>query len=290
MNKLKIAAALVICQSLALVAPAFCQAQSVNQSTKIAESVPAQVHNTVPPEMQDTGGQGLFDENGNLFMEEVADPKAKPKQKPKLLPIDLSRVGVSVNERGEIVPLRDPNNPTGVQQKFNVVEQYNEILPGGYYPGISPLGPGYLNGGFYPGIQNMYPGYMPYPGYNPYFGFNRPGLNINIPLGGGRNLSFGPNYGYNPYGVNPYGVNPYAGFNPYGGINQFNNFNASPFGAVSPYGNVFPNAPYSGAGVFNGFSPYGLANPYGTAPGLNLRLGPLNANYNSMWRSFNLSF
>lgn len=271
MNKLKIAAALVICQSLASVAPAFCQAQSVNQSTKIAESVPAQVHNTVPPEMQDTGGQGLFDENGNLFMEEVADPKAKPKQKPKLLPIDLSRVGVSVNERGEIVPLRDPNNPTGVQQKFNVVEQYNEILPGGYYPGISPLGPGYLNGGlypnFYPGIQNMYPGYMPYPGYNPYFGFNRPGLNINIPLGGGRNLSFGPNYGFN----------------------QFNNFNASPFGAISPYGNVFPNAPYGGAGVFNGFSPYMAPGPY-IAPGLNLRLGPLNANYNSMWRSFNLSF
>lgn len=263
--------ALVIGQSISLMAAAFCQAQ---------QSVPAQVHNTVPPEMQDTGGQGLFDDNGNLFMEEVVDPKAKPKQKPKMLPIDLSRVGVSVNERGEIVPLRDADNPTGIQRKFNVVEQTNELLPG-YYPGLTT---------FYPGANLLYPGYMPYPGYN------RFGLNINIPLGGGRSLSFGPNYGpYGPYGFNPYGVNPYGfnpyGFNPYANFAPYSNFNpyqnsgsypnfASPYGAVSPYGNIFPSAPYAGFGLNNGFG-------FNNGLGLNSGFAP---NYNSMWKSFNLSF
>ncbi|MFA6210972.1 MAG: hypothetical protein WCT03_03970 [Candidatus Obscuribacterales bacterium] len=225
-------------------------------------------------------GEAFLGENGDMFMEEVIDPKAKAKAKPKpTIPIDLSRVGVSVDPHGNIVPIKDsaddPWAGSGVKPFMNQIESTFTPLPFNGFAGPTPYGygvpgynmPGYVNPNLnyralgYPNYG--YPGYG-YPGYgypqygNPYGYPNyRPGLSINF--GGGRGgISFGnPGYyngfnGYNGFNNGYYG----GGFG--GGYTPWNTFNSFAGGGRPYYG--YGNAGYGNLGYGN---PYGGYNPYG---------------------------
>lgn len=247
------------------------------------------ISNTLPPEQSDTGGQALFTDNGNLFMEEVDSPKPKPK--PKLIPIDLSRVGVSVSPSGNIVPTKDdPNAPwagTGVKPFINQTQQYTELIPQSYFYNQGPLpGTGYLTPGYYPGLSGgVNRGY--YPGYSPlinggYPGYGYPGLN-----GYGYPGIGGPGYpGYGGYGYPGYGGYGYPGYgypgygNPFSGkallptllglaANAANNYAYGGYPGYGGYGGYgYPGyAGYSGYGL-GGYPGYGgLGGGLGVAPG-----------------------
>lgn len=231
-------------------------------------------------------GQALVDDKGNIFMEEVDVPKKKPITK---VPIDLSRVGVSVDPHGNIVPLKDgANDPwagSGVKPFYNNIEQTTELPYAGafapYYPGLNKTwNPNYG--------QNVMPYGSPYgsPYGNPY-GYGGP--NYGSPYGNPYNFANNPfGFGGNPYG---YGINPYG-------------INSSPYGLAGlPVGNPYYN-PYG----YNsyGYNPYGY-NPYGNyggQPVASLRLGNFQATLStnpflrpnttfsqtSMWKAFNLAF
>ena len=231
-------------------------------------------------------GEAFVGENGDLFMEEVTDPKSKPKPKPTI-PIDLSRVGVSVDPHGNIVPIKDaaddPWAGSGVKPFVNQIESTFQPLPFNGFAGPSPFGygvpgynmPGYANPNLnyralgypnygypqygYPGYGFGYPGYG-YPGYgnpygNPYY---RPGLSINFGGGRGGITIGGPNY-YNGYnnGFN----NGYLGGAP-GGYTPWNTFNSFAGGGNPYYG--YGNLGYGNLGYGNlGYGGYGY--PYGGA-------------------------
>ncbi|MBK7750351.1 MAG: hypothetical protein IPP57_12215 [Candidatus Obscuribacter sp.] len=256
------------------------------------------ISNTLPPEQSDTGGQALFTDNGNLFMEEVDSPKPKPK--PKLIPIDLSRVGVSVSPSGNIVPTKDdPNAPwagTGVKPFINQTQQYTELIPQSYFYNQGPLpGTGYLTPGYYPGLSGgVNRGY--YPGYSPlinggYPGYGYPGLNgYGYPGIGGPGYPGYGGYGYPGYGgYGGYGYPGYAGYSGYG-MGGYPGYGG--IGGVPGYGVGYPG--------YGGYPLYNTAVPPGA---VNLRLGntqiglgtnpfyyPRTTTQSSMWRSFNLGF
>jgi len=284
------------------------------------------ISNTLPPEQADTGGQALFTDNGNLFMEEVDSPKPKPK--PKLIPIDLSRVGVSVSPSGNIVPTKDdPNAPwagTGVKPFINQTQQYTELIPQSYFYNQGPLpGTGYFTPGFYPGLSGGV-NTGAYPGYSPFFnggypGYGYPGYGgFGYPRYGGYGYPGYGGYGYPGYG---YGY-PYYG-NPFSGkallptllglaANAANNYAYGGYPGYGGYGGFgYPGyAGYPGYGL-GGYPGYGMGYPgYGGYPlnavppgAVNLRLGnmqvglgtnpfyyPRTTTQSSMWRSFNLGF
>lgn len=134
---------------------------------------------------------GILDDKGDLFMEEV--PENKPRKPIQKVPIDLSRVGVSVDPRGQIVPLKDaPTDSwagTGVKpfqneisNTFQPLFQYGNLFgsPYGYgpgYPGYSGYpyyGPGYWSQpafSFRIGKFQAAIGSVPLPGINPYFSY-----------------------------------------------------------------------------------------------------------------------
>ena len=210
-------------------------------------------------------GQALVDDKGNIFMEEVDVPKKKKIEK---VPIDLSRVGVSVDPKGNIVPIKDGANDfwagSGVKPFYNKIEQSTELpygLPGMF--GYAPYYPG-LNKTWNPGGPGNFYGYP----------YNYGGLGYGLP------------YNFNTY---PYGYGqgyPYG--NPYFNGNLFNN-NGLLFGNPYGYGNS-----------------YGYGNPYGypgVQPLATLRLGnfqatlgtsplfrPTTYSQTSMWKAFNLAF
>ncbi|MBX9939228.1 MAG: hypothetical protein K2Y32_08255 [Candidatus Obscuribacterales bacterium] len=237
----------------------------------------AQVTNQVPPEQENQSGQGFFDNSGNLFMEDVTPEK---KAKPKTLPIDLSRVGVSTNEHGRIIPLKD-DTPGGVKPFTNKLETSFQALPNAWQ--INPIFP------VAPGFTSPY-------SYGYGIPFGAPPLGYAVtPSYRGLAERFGGNAytGYSPYGIGPYGTgnfipNPmYYGYTP--GYGTY-----SPYG-IMPYGNY---APYGAYTPYGAYSPYGAMAPYG-GTALNFRLGnfggslfsPAQAPYTqSMWRSFNLAF
>ena len=255
-------------------------------ATAACPSEPAQVSNTVPPEEEPGGGQALLDDKGNLFMEEV-EP-AKPKPKPAKIPIDLSRVGVSVDGKGRIIPLKDESGVAGVKPFQSRIETSFTALPQPvfYAPVIVP------NYGY--GYPSYSTGLMAMPGYYP--GLQRPPLGYYQPY---------LNQGYNPYplnygGQNPYSTQFYGGYNPSVVPNNASYFN--PY--YSPYANSYFN-PYANPY----FNPYPYGNYYGSPytnfaqPTVGLRLGNFNAQLfaaprtygqyqsrTSMWNAFNLSF
>lgn len=231
-------------------------------------------------------GEAFLGENGDMFMEEVTDPKTKPKPKPTI-PIDLSRVGVSVDPHGHIVPIKDsaddPWAGSGVKPFVNQIENTFQPLPFYGFAGPTPYGygvpgynmPGYVNPNLNyralgnPGYGYGYPGYG-YPQYgNPAYGYGYPGFGnsygnpyyrpgISINFGGGRGgISLGgPNY-YN--GFNNGYNNGYYGGGFGGGYTPWNTFNSFAGGGNPYYG--YGNSGYGNAGY--GY-PYGSAySPYG---------------------------
>ncbi len=240
-------------------------------------------------------GEAFVGENGDLFMEEVTDPKSKPKPKPTI-PIDLSRVGVSVDPHGNIVPIKDaaddPWAGSGVKPFVNQIESTFQPLPFNGFAGPTPFGygvpgynmPGYVNPNLnyralsypyygypqygYTGYGLGYPGYG-YPGYgnpygNPYY---RPGLSINFGGGRGGITIGGPNYNngyYNGYNNGYFG----GGL---GGYTPWNTFNSFAGGGNPYYG--YGNLGYGGYGYPYGgaYSPYGY--PAVGAPLASFKIG-----------------
>ncbi len=218
-----------------------------------------------PAAQNKPAGEAFDDDNGNLFMEEVVDSKPKPKL-PRI-PIDLSRVGVSVDPHGNIVPIKDSATDswagTGVKPFVNEIDSSFQALP-------QP----FVYGGGY--------GYTPY-GYRPYVpGYNAPGyVNPNLNprpiypngmIGNGFYPGYGgyPGYGYG-YGYGGYG-NPYYG----GGYNPWNNY-----GSFSG-GNLFGNP---AAGLFGGnaYNPFGYGGGYGyTRPAATINIGKFQASIGSV--------
>jgi hypothetical protein len=258
------------------------------------------------PQNRGGGAQSLSGANGDTFMEEVVSDKPKPTLKP--IPIDLSRVGVSVDPHGNIVPLRDsPNDPwaaSGVKPFYNHIEStttmpyvyqnpYAGGLPYGRYPGY-----GYGNNRGY--------GYGNNPGYG-FGGYRYPGFgyggNPGYGLGGYRYPGFG--YGGNPaYGLGAYrypglgygNSNPYyPGYSPFN-VGYTTTGNSATFlsndpttGAPLPQGqqgNAQSNFTSSSGsftpGIMPGFMPGLTPGPW---------LAPTTSySQNSMWKAFNLGF
>ncbi len=219
------------------------------------------------PNSQKPVGEAFEDDSGNLFMEEVVDNKPKPKL-PKI-PIDLSRVGVSVDPHGNIVPIKDsatdPWFGTGVKPFMNEIDSSFQALP-------QP----FVYGGNY--------GYTPY-GYRPYVpGYNAPGyLNPNLnprPIYPNGFVGNGFYPGYGGYG----GYGNYGGFGGYGwrrplATLNIGNFQASigsvPAYAPPPFYNPAFSAPaFSSPGFYGG----GFLAPNTTTT------------QTSMWKAFNLAF
>lgn len=234
----------------------------------------------------DNGGVGFLDEKGDLFMEEVTDnkPKTPLKQAPRV-PIDLSRVGVSVDPHGNIVPLKDsPTDSwagTGVKPFRNEISNTFEALP--VYP--------------------AYPYGWPY-GWNPYNSPFSPAF--NPAFSPAFNPAFNPAFPYQP-GF-PYGPGPFA--QPMGYLNL-------PGYAGYPNYAGYPGlAGYYPGNTYGSYGPYGPYGPF-MQPALSLRIGKFqaalgsvtppgippyfsypapaylgNSTYtqSSMWRAFNLAF
>lgn len=236
----------------------------------------------------DNGGVGFLDEKGDLFMEEVTDnkPKAPPKQAPRV-PIDLSRVGVSVDPHGNIVPLKDsPTDSwagTGVKPFRNEISNTFEALP--VYPA-------------YPyGWPYGYPYNSPYGSpFNPAFPYQS-----SFPFGSG--FPYQPGF---PFGSGfPLGSGPFA--QPMGYLN---------LPGYSGYPGYPGYSAYPGLPGYYANYPYGPYGP-GMQPALSLRIGKFqaalgsvappgippyfsypapaylgNSTYtqSSMWRAFNLAF
>jgi hypothetical protein len=184
------------------------------------------------------------------------------------VPIDLSRVGVSVDPHGNIVPLQDsPNDPwaaSGVRPFYNHIETsttmpyaypnpYGGGLPYGGYPAFGVPGISY---GGYPSYG--YPRYG-FPGYG-YPGYGYPGYGFgNRPFGGGfspypspRNsflgnallgaaLFGGAALGNTGLGGYPGYGNVYApGYRPFG----YGGYANPGFGAYPGYGNAYAPGPF----------------------------------------------
>lgn len=262
--------------------------------------------------------EAFLGENGDLFMEEVTDPKSKPQKKP-LIPIDLSRVGVSVDPHGNIVPIKDsPDDAwagTGVKPFMNEIQNTFQALPFNGFAGATPYGygipgvnmPGYADprlnyrslgypsygypGYGYPGAGYGYPGYPGY-GYQGYPGYGyqgyRPGININF--GGGRGgISLGgPGYNNGYYnngfsgGGNPYYGNAGFGRPYYPGYN----------GSYAPYGYPAVGAPLASFNIGKFQGAIGSSGPGIYPNAANSVFFPSTTNYSgtSMWRAFNLAF
>lgn len=223
-----------------------------------------------------SGGQGFLDEKGGLFMEEVTPEKPK-KPIPKV-PIDLSRVGVSVDPSGHIVPIKDnfddPWAGSGVKPFQNTISNtfqpiyqpiYSPFAPYGYgYPGAFPAGffPGYSA---FPGYPNYNPGYSAFTGYPNY----NPGY------------SAFPSYpNYNP------GYSAFPGYpNYFPGYGQF--YQPALTLNIGKFQAAIGSVPLPGTG----FGYPGYAGPNFSYPGFNAML-PNNTTYtqSSMWRAFNLAF
>jgi len=259
-------------------------------------------------------GEAIDDDNGNLFMEEVVDSKPKPKL-PRV-PIDLSRVGVSVDPHGNIVPIKDaPDDPwagSGVKPFVNEIDSSFQALPnivpygyGGYpgygYPGYGRSivpgynAPGYLNPSlnYRPVYPNGYVGNGFYPNYgsgygNQYYGYGGGYNPINGGGFSGGNLFGSPGYGYgNGYGFgngNGYGnnLNPYGYNQGYGrplASFKIGNFQAS-IGSAGPA--YYPPAP---------FYPRAFNTPtYYPAGGTGFLAPYTTYSQTSMWKAFNLAF
>ncbi len=163
---------------------------------------------------RDSEAVGILDDKGDLFMEEV--PENKPRKPIRKVPIDLSRVGVSVDPHGQIVPLKDaPTDSwagTGVKpfqneisNTFQPLFQYGNLFgsPYGYGPGY----PGYSG---YPYYGPGYPGYSGYPYYGPGY-WSQPALSFRI---GKFQAAIGsvPLPGINPYFSDPTVAYPAAAY------------------------------------------------------------------------------
>lgn len=229
--------------------------------------------------------------DGSLFMEEVETPKQKkPPERPKPV-IDLSTVGVPVDQQGRIVPLIDRSSP--VQQQYSKLSAYNEpwynFLPQQY---VNPYGyrfnaMGQTVDAFGRPVtatgQALYPNslspnlnaYMPPIGVrNPWIApngmpsgvplMNAPGTSPNstIPQSNpylGMSSPYGYGMGTPYYGYSPFGSMYGSGF-PYGyggtniGINLGKNFQLNLGSSGTPY--VQPNLLFGNPAA-------GLYPPYG---------------------------
>lgn len=225
-----------------------CDVWAANQNYSQDQESGTSAGNSNAQDNQDVGGQSLSDGNGDMFMEEVVTDKPKPKAKP--ITIDLSRVGVSVDPNGNIVPLRnDPNDPwaaSGVKPFYNHVETSTTM------PYVYPNPYAY---------QNPYAYRNPFAYANP-FGYQNPFANRN------------PFVYQNPYAYqNPFAYrNPFAYSNPFAYPNPFayqNPYGALPFNRYP--GNGYPglfypskggNGGYGGYGAYGGLGGYGGPSPF----------------------------
>ncbi|HEY9678360.1 MAG TPA: hypothetical protein V6C76_10145 [Drouetiella sp.] len=220
-------------------------------------------------------GQDIVGETGQMFMEETTPPPPAASQQ-KRVPIDLSNVGVPVDERGRIVPLIDRSSPDGVRRNFSNFESYST-------PALISLPPN-----IYLQPYNMYSN-VPYgaAGYPPPYG--RYGIPYGSPYGYGNGMGFNLGKfrvnlgtpGYGTYGGSPwgYGGNPYGYASPWGfGANRFgyaspwNYGNPYQFGMANQWGNPYGNIGNFGMNPFVAQSaPFGspvFSNPYAYgAPG-----------------------
>lgn len=214
--------------------------------------------------------------DGSMFMEEVAPPPSQKKapEKPKPV-VDLSTLGVPVDQQGRIVPLIDRSSP--VQQQYSRTTTYNEpwynFLPQQY---VNPYGYrfnalGQTVDAFGRPVtatgQALYPNSM------------SPGLNAYLPPVGVRPSWIAPNG--MPSGVplmNAPGTSPNSNFPQpittgipgfYGGYPGF-------------YGGGYPGfGGYPGIGGYPaglsayGYSPYGsiATSPYGLGTNVGINLG-----------------
>jgi len=225
----------------------------------------------------DATGQSLRGSSGDTFMEEVVTDA--PKQKPKPIPIDLSRVGVSVDPHGNIVPLQNnPNDPwaaSGVKPFYNHIET-STTMPYGYgaYPAYGYGGgysrfPGYGYPGF-GGSPFALPGYRGFSGFPAYPAYGYP-----------RYPGFGmPNYGYAPYG----GL---------GGIGYATTGNSATFISNDPItGEPIPQQGNSQTNFTSSSGSFGSGLGFMGGPGGGSTWLTPSMSYqqNSMWKAFNLGF
>lgn len=212
-------------------------------------------------------------------MEEVPDSKPKPKL-PKV-PIDLSRVGVSVDPNGKIVPIKDsPDDSwagTGVKPFVNQIENTFQPLPFAY-----PYGPF---------------------GGSPYR-FLQPNGGSGYAAGPISPLVYGALNGYNPYNINPYAANPNLAGTAYGGYGYPGYGYGNPGYGYPGYGLGYPGYGYGYPGYGYGYpAPLATFNigkfqgAIGSVPGIypnavNSIFIPPTTTYSqtSMWRAFNLAF
>ena len=254
-------------------------------------------------------GEAFLGENGDMFMEEVTDPKTKPKPKP-LIPIDLSRVGVSVDPHGHIVPLKDsagdPWAGSGVKPFVNQIENTFQPLPFYGFAGPTPYGygvpgynmPGYVNPNLNyrafgnPGYGYGYPGYG-YPQYgNPGYGFGNPGFGFGNPGYGFGNPGYGFGSPYYRPGISINFGGGRGGIN-IGGPGYYNGFNNGyPYGGAYPYGYPVAGAPLATFNIGKFQGAIGSSGPGIYPNAANSVFFPSTTNYSqsSMWRAFNLAF
>lgn len=173
------------------------------------------------------------DQEDEPFMEETTPSQPADKPKPKMNTVDITNLGVQVDQNGRIVPLLNQNGGP-VQQQGSSIEYSREFIytpQSTYYPGLVPVPAGryYPNGSGIP--FGLYPGYGSpyglYPGNYPYAPYAAPGVNLNLRLGrgGGINLSTGAAnpYFYNNFNTGFYGVPPVTQSWQYGSLSPFFN-------------------------------------------------------------------
>lgn len=243
--------------------------------------------------------QLVKDQNGSVFMEEVADPAPKgqvirgesgsvfmeeqpgPKKKapaPKVPPIDFSSLGVPVDPKGRIVPLIQ-SEPGGVLRNSSRIEvEYTP--PAVYVPYYSPFMAPYS-------IPQSTPyGVIPRTVYsNPLYGYFPVPLGLpryftsssDDPPGSFNYQNSGTFYNYPPVFPGPY----YGAGYPFNRLSPGGMF--SPFGPTSPFTTVAPfgGSPFS---YYPSFGPsFGAGLPF--AGGAPFWAGPGSSVWSPRWRA-----
>lgn len=185
-----------------------------------------------PATAQNGQGQEIKNEDGSLFMEEVAQPR-KNKPKPATPALDYSSLGVPVDQSGRIVPLIQPGAGR-VLQNFSRTEieytpptmyvpYYTFAGPYGYAPASTPWGT-YLNPIYRPQYSGALAVPLGMPGYFSSSSDNPAGTQLNYQMSGQSWAAPGASI-WNPGWRSPWGgtfwLPPVRQFQSQGSIRSF---------------------------------------------------------------------